>query len=189
MESLVRTREPVRENDLCAPIAIGVLVRKRRVRRVRTHTAPNGQVARQETARPPVSAGSVRRLLVFAGSSSSSDTDDHVVRGFDAGTARSSSRGYAARREVRRAPTHAACHAYFATRGNFTRTRGRRKDGVPRSVIVTYRRMRDLTFRCLECGGEACPPWTTYCPLCAAERDAILSVDDAGSRASSMDEG
>ena len=40
--------------------------------------------------------------------------------------------------------------------------------------------MRDLTFRCLECGGEACPPWTTYCPLCAAERDAILSVDDEG---------
>jgi len=38
--------------------------------------------------------------------------------------------------------------------------------------------MRDLTVRCLECGGEACPPWTTYCPLCTAERDAILSVDD-----------
>lgn len=43
---------------------------------------------------------------------------------------------------------------------------------------VKFHGMRDLTFRCLECGGEACPPWTTYCPLCAAERDAILSVDD-----------
>jgi len=45
---------------------------------------------------------------------------------------------------------------------------------------VKFHGMRDLTFRCLECGGEACPPWTTYCPLCAAERDAILSVDDEG---------
>lgn len=92
----VRTREPVRENDLVAPIAtFGVLVRKRRVRRVRTHTAPNGQVACRETARPPVECWfgatppRVRWLVVVE------RYHDHVVRGFDAGTARSSSRGHA----------------------------------------------------------------------------------------------
>ena len=50
---------------------------------------------------------------------------------------------------------------------------------------VKFHGMRDLTFRCLECGGEACPPWTTY-SLCAAERDAILSVDDEGFAARSQ---
>ena len=107
-------------------------------------------------------------------------------------------------RGVATAPASFACSVFRVNRRSRSRSRPRprprrlgcaaasrasRSDGdadagwaphITPPARVKFHGMRDLTFRCLECGGEACPPWTTYCPLCAAERDAILSVDDEG---------
>ena len=77
---------------------------------------PTGKLHAGKQHVPP---GSVRRLLVFGGSSSSSDTT--TASSADSMRALRVRRrgGMPARREVRRAPTHAACHAFTSRRVKF----------------------------------------------------------------------